>query len=285
MDSADHPLVRVVVLNFDGGPMTLDCLDSLLATQWPVDRLELVLVDNGSLDNVAEQVRARYPQVRLLEPLANLGFAGGCNLGMQLAGQHDFVALVNNDATVAADWLRPLVESSRAAPDIGAVCAKMLFAPRYLEVEFDVPDAARMNRHDVRNLGVRLSGVRVDGVRVDDRVSFDEGFYGAEPPHLESGEEIGRWTGSRGAMRVAIDPALPLPKTASLRLSNPVGRHATVDRRPMEPLPEVREAPYVLAVGIGTDSARDFVLRDFPQGDFEEPELEFFMPNGELHMP
>ena len=67
------PLVRVVVLNFDGGQMTIDCLDSLLATDWPADKLEIVLVDNGSLDNVAERVKAEYPQVRLLEPFENLG--------------------------------------------------------------------------------------------------------------------------------------------------------------------------------------------------------------------
>jgi GT2 family glycosyltransferase len=41
------PIVRVVVLNFDGGDMTLECLDSLLATDWPSDRLDIVMVDNG----------------------------------------------------------------------------------------------------------------------------------------------------------------------------------------------------------------------------------------------
>src|SRR4051812_16642640 len=60
MDS-QLPLIRVVVLNFDGGAMTLECLDSVLATEWPADRLEIVLVDNGSLDDVAERVRRDYP--------------------------------------------------------------------------------------------------------------------------------------------------------------------------------------------------------------------------------
>jgi len=53
--NADHtPLVRVVVLTFDGGQMTIDCIDSLLATDWPAERMEIVLVDNGSLDDVAD---------------------------------------------------------------------------------------------------------------------------------------------------------------------------------------------------------------------------------------
>ncbi len=53
------PLVRVVVLNFDGGDMTFECLDSILASDWPADRLDVVMVDNGSLDDVVERIAQR----------------------------------------------------------------------------------------------------------------------------------------------------------------------------------------------------------------------------------
>ena len=49
-------------MNFDGGQMTIDCLQSLLATDWPADRLEVVLVDNGSLDDVVDRVRVELPR-------------------------------------------------------------------------------------------------------------------------------------------------------------------------------------------------------------------------------
>ena len=47
-----RPYVRVVVLDYDGGALTLDCLDSLARTEWPADRMEVVLVVNGSLDDL-----------------------------------------------------------------------------------------------------------------------------------------------------------------------------------------------------------------------------------------
>ena len=78
----------------------------------------------------------------MLEPLANLGFAGGCNLGIGVPGDHEFVALVNNDATVDPGWLRAMVPVARSDDRIGAVCAKMLFADRYHGIDFDVPDAS-----------------------------------------------------------------------------------------------------------------------------------------------
>jgi GT2 family glycosyltransferase len=214
-------LVRVVVLTFDGGQMTIDCLDSLLASDWPADKLEIVVVDNGSLDDVAERVRADYPQVKLLEPLENLGFAGGCNLGMRLPGEHEFVALVNNDATVARDWLRPLVDTANSAADIGAVSAKMLFAERYVGIELSVPDAVQIGRRDTRRQGVHVSALRIDGERADQRVQFDEGFFGAEAPDKAAGDEIARWSRERGSIRVAIEPNQPLPSVLSLRLSSP----------------------------------------------------------------
>ena len=216
------PLVRVVVINFDGGRLTIDCLDSLLASDWPADRLEIVLVDNGSLDDVLDRLAAddRYASIRVLEPLANLGFAGGCNLGMALTGDHDYVALVNNDATVDPGWLRAMVPAIEQAPDIGAVAAKMLFASRYHGIEFDVPDASHLVAGEHRMLGVRVSGVRLDGERVDDRLAFDEGFHTAEPPVAADAEEIARWSSAKGALRIAADPeAASPPRAISVRLS------------------------------------------------------------------
>jgi hypothetical protein len=212
------PLVRVVILNFDGGQMTLDCIESLLATQWPSDRLEIVMVDNGSIDDSVARVRDRFPAVRIIEPLANTGFAGGCNLGLRAPGHFDFVALVNNDATVDPGWLCPLVGALQADPSLGAVSAKMLFHERVHEIRVFVPDLER-DSDDPRLLGVRVSGFRVDGERDDDRFGFDERFHLPEPPDAVTGEEIGRWSSAHGAVRVRGVAADGDPSIVSLRVA------------------------------------------------------------------
>ncbi|MSZ29476.1 MAG: hypothetical protein F2634_03850, partial [Actinobacteria bacterium] len=55
---ATKPLVRVVVVDYDGGETTLACLRSLEATNWPEDSLEIVLVDNASQKPVTALVRS-----------------------------------------------------------------------------------------------------------------------------------------------------------------------------------------------------------------------------------
>jgi GT2 family glycosyltransferase len=222
--SDTFPKVRVVVLNYDGGQMTLDCLDSLLATEWPADALEIIMVDNGSLDAVAAIVSTdeRYQRIRVLEPLANLGFAGGCNLGISQPGDHHYVALINNDATVAPGWLQAMVSAIDHEDDLGAASAKMLFADRAHLVEVEVADAARISAGDPRVLGVRVVAARLDGEPCDDRLAFDEGFFMAEGPERHLGEEMARWSGPKGMIRVAA--GTPPPQRLALRLSSPSPR-------------------------------------------------------------
>ncbi len=285
--SSELPIVRVVVLNFDGGDMTFECLDSLLASDWPADRLDIVMVDNGSLDDVVERIATdeRYRSITVLEPLANLGFAGGCNLGIGVAGDHDYVALLNNDATVDPGWLRAMVPVAESDDRIGAVAAKMLFADRFHGIEFDVPDASHILKSEHRLLGVRVSGVRLDGNRVDDRLAFDEGFHGAEPPQLRDGEEIARWSSAAAALRIASDGSAP--STISVRLSclepRPFTLRSTVDtvtgtvgpdarwvdvRIPSEPFDVINNVgSNLFAGGFGGD--RGFLEVD--EGQFDEP--------------
>ena len=76
------PRVRVVVLNYDGGDMTLRCLRALEQVDWPREALEIVLVDNASIDGLTNVVARELPDVRVIEHTHNVGFAGGCNLGL-----------------------------------------------------------------------------------------------------------------------------------------------------------------------------------------------------------
>lgn len=75
-------LVSVVLINFRGTPDTLDAIAYLGNIDWPKDRIEIVVVENGSADNSAELIRASAPHVKLVISKTNEGFAGGCNLGL-----------------------------------------------------------------------------------------------------------------------------------------------------------------------------------------------------------
>ena len=220
---SEAPLVHVVVVDYGGGALTLACLRSLVATDWPADRLRIVLVDNASPEAVTDRVRAELAEVRVITSAVNRGFAGGSNLGLRERGDADFVALVNNDATVDPGWLAPLVETLATDPRLGAACPKILLAARSVEVRLSTPTRAR-GRGDGRALGVRVSGARVgpdgdDGDDGDDgwrRTRLVEGFWGVEP--MPAGEAGGQWTADDAMLRVPV-PGRHAPATVDLRLA------------------------------------------------------------------
>jgi GT2 family glycosyltransferase len=115
--------VTVVVLNYNGKHFLKDCLASLLKQTYAP--YEVVLVDNASADGSVDFVRREFPEVRVVESGANLGYCGGNNLGMRSA-HTGLVALLNNDTIVAPDWLSRLVAGLASRPDARLASGKVL---------------------------------------------------------------------------------------------------------------------------------------------------------------
>jgi GT2 family glycosyltransferase len=123
--NAETPSVTVIVLNYNGLEHLETCFRSLAALDYPTDRLELMLVDNGSTDGSVAWTRVHFPAVRIVEAGRNLGFAGGNNAGAR-AARGEIVTFLNNDMRVAPDWLAELVAPFRDAPDVVCVGSRIL---------------------------------------------------------------------------------------------------------------------------------------------------------------
>ena len=205
--------------------MTLRCLRSLRRTDWPADRLEPVLVENGSTDGVAARVAVELPEVRVIDAGANYGFGGGCNLALADLDGADYVALLNNDAEVVPGWLSPLVEALARDPSVGAASPKVLFADRFVDVHLSSETAAR-GLGDRRQLGVRLAGASIDGQDAWRRLQLVSGFWGLE--HGLDGEGAFEWTNGHAHVRVPCNRAEGLP-ACELRLAADEGRTVVLE--------------------------------------------------------
>jgi GT2 family glycosyltransferase len=113
--------VGVIVLNWNGWRDTLTCLTSL--GQMDYGDCTTVVVDNASTDGSVEHIRAAFPALEILQSGANLGFGGGCNVGIRRALEQgaEYVWLINSDATVDRGALAALVEVADQDARLGAV--------------------------------------------------------------------------------------------------------------------------------------------------------------------
>lgn len=117
----ERPLVRILIVNWNGWRDTVECLESLKRLNY--ENHHVVVIDNGSTDESVEQIRAAAPGITVIESGENLGFAGGNNIGLRLA-LHDgtpLVWLLNNDTTVDPFALDALVEELRHNDRLGIV--------------------------------------------------------------------------------------------------------------------------------------------------------------------
>ena len=119
--------MTVVVLSWNGREDTLACLRSLAAATYP--RLEVIVVDNGSSDGSADAVAAAHPDLVLIPLDANLGFAGGMNVGIAEALSRGAgpVMLLNNDTVVEPGFVEPLVDALESRSDASAACSQIVF--------------------------------------------------------------------------------------------------------------------------------------------------------------
>jgi len=121
--------IGVVLVNYYGWRDTLECIRSLQSVQYE-QGLDVIVVDNGSADESCERIRTTFPNVHLLEMGRNLGFPGGCNVGMRAARErgNEFIWLLNNDTLVEPEVARALVDVARAHPDASFYSTIISFA-------------------------------------------------------------------------------------------------------------------------------------------------------------
>jgi GT2 family glycosyltransferase len=122
-------VIAVVIVNWNGRSLLDACLGSILKQAPPPE--SIFLVDNGSTDGSVEHVRAAWPSVSVLETGgANLGFAGGNNVGIRaaLAAGADAILLLNNDAQLLPGALDRLDSAlQRGGPGVSAAAPKILY--------------------------------------------------------------------------------------------------------------------------------------------------------------
>jgi glycosyltransferase involved in cell wall biosynthesis len=113
-----------VVVPVRNGERTLDaCLRSLVDQDYPPDRHEILVVDNGSTDRTPEIIGS-YPVRRLYEP--KRGVSNARNRGIEEA-RGEIVAFIDGDCVAVTDWLRKLVQPF-ADPEVGCVGGELQHA-------------------------------------------------------------------------------------------------------------------------------------------------------------
>jgi GT2 family glycosyltransferase len=122
-----EPRASIVIPNYNGARLLNDCLESILRDSDPLG-LELIVVDNGSHDAslaVVEKFREAFGFFLLIQNDRNAGVTRALNQGIEKA-RGKYVAILNNDTIVRANWLDQLIQAMEFDGRIGAAQCKLL---------------------------------------------------------------------------------------------------------------------------------------------------------------
>ncbi|MFM7535914.1 MAG: glycosyltransferase family 2 protein [Acidimicrobiales bacterium] len=174
--------VRVVLVDHDGGALTLDAVRQVLAVAAaePGVEVEVVVVDNASRHPVAAAAEALGARTITLE--RNVGFGRGCNAALGDLDGIAAVVLLNNDAWPEPGWLGPLLDALDCDERLGAVCPKVL-------------RPAEPGKPDVID--------RIGGVLYEGGFGGDLGAGEPDAGQYDDGRELFAWTGCAVALRPA----------------------------------------------------------------------------------
>ncbi|MFQ5823394.1 MAG: glycosyltransferase family 2 protein [bacterium] len=123
LNRTNHPLVSVIVLNYNGRKFLEACFRSLVKTSYP--NFEIILLDNNSTDDSVFYTKQNYKQVKIIQTDYNGGYSRAYNISFEKANGKYFV-LLNNDVKVEPNWLEFLVKAAEADEKIGALQPKIL---------------------------------------------------------------------------------------------------------------------------------------------------------------
>jgi GT2 family glycosyltransferase len=115
--------LSIIIVNWNTRDLLRNCLRSIKASSGAAG-FETIVVDNNSSDGSREMVASEFPQVKLLNSGANLGFAKANNIGLQHATA-PLVLYLNPDTEVRRETLSQMMKFMHENKGIGALGCKI----------------------------------------------------------------------------------------------------------------------------------------------------------------
>jgi len=211
----DDPLISVITVNFNGRKFLNKLFSSILNLNYSPEKLQVIMVDNNSMDGSVRFVKKKFPQVEIISLKENKGYAGGNNEGFKHS-KGRYIALINNDCVVDQNWLCEMISIFKQSADnsrIGAVGSKVVFYYQYLPLQMITSSkngSGAYNSKKSRRLGIKVYDVIVgdaesnngEGAVLNESIKYLDGFYPQETD--ENGENY-RWTRDSAIMALPIE--------------------------------------------------------------------------------
>jgi len=123
--------LSIIIVNYKSRAKLMNCLSSIRAAGAGSLRLEIIVIDNHSGDDL-DSLKEGFPEIKLIASPKNLGMGGGNNLGLKIAAG-EYILILNPDTFITSGAITVLIDYLRANPAVGLVGPKLLYPDQSLQ--------------------------------------------------------------------------------------------------------------------------------------------------------
>lgn len=116
--------LSIIILNYNVRYFLEQCVLSVQRALEGIDS-EIIVIDNASSDDSCEMMKTKFPQIKLIENEANLGFPKGNNIGVAQA-KGEYICILNPDTVVAEDTFSKILNTKNWQLNTGIIGCKLI---------------------------------------------------------------------------------------------------------------------------------------------------------------
>jgi GT2 family glycosyltransferase len=125
--------IAIIIINYKdyAEKFLADCRDSLRAQSYPMEDVNIYIVDNSSSDISRDYIKKQFPEAIIIPRLdGNYSAANNAGIRKGLDDGCEYFVIVNMDVKLDKEWLSELVKGIESGKELGAVQSKMLLYPK-----------------------------------------------------------------------------------------------------------------------------------------------------------
>jgi len=105
----NKPFVSIVIPTHDRKGKLIRLINSILKSNYPKNKMEIIVVDDASTDGTCEEVKGKFSQVKIIQNEKRLFLAGSRNVGINNA-RGDYIFLIDDDNIIAPNTITKLIK-------------------------------------------------------------------------------------------------------------------------------------------------------------------------------
>ena len=180
----NKPTVAIIFPNYNGADLSCKCLNAINNLSYPRDKVEIIVVDNGSTDGSIHKIKSQFPNVKLIKNSKNLGFAKAINQAVKTSNCK-IIFVTNNDVIIDRNCLFQLTNYLQKHKNVGVVGPKVLLLKKgnivdHTALKFNFTTGLfqkLITNHDQPSDWIEGSGMCFKKDLFNKIGSFDEGFF------------------------------------------------------------------------------------------------------------